>query len=64
MEEMQEIIVKLSLDEKAALQALARKRERTLEETIVRVILMELLKEGLINESVERNGSKFMRLDE
>ena len=61
---MEEIIVKLSIDEKAALQALARKRERTLKETIVRVILMELLKEGLINESVERNGSKFMRLDE
>jgi hypothetical protein len=61
---MEEFIVKLSLTEKAALQVLARRSKRTLEQTILRIVLVELLKEGLINESAERDGSKFMRLDE
>jgi DNA-binding IclR family transcriptional regulator len=58
------VIVKLSRDEYAALQKLANKTGSTIEESAVRSILVDLVKNGFIVESSERGGWKITRLDE
>lgn len=61
---MEEITLKLSPAELAALQTLAQKTKHTIEETATRIVLVQLIKEDLLEESAERNGSRFVRLDE
>ena len=61
---MEKITVEFSPEEKAALQALAKKSHCTIEEVIVRASLVELINKGLIDESTERNGWRVVRLDE
>jgi len=61
---MEKITVEFSPEEKAALEALAKRKHCTIEEVIVRAALVDLINKGLINESTERNGWKIARLDE
>ncbi len=59
-----EITLRLMPAEIVALKELARKSKRTLEETAECVVLIELIKQDLLNESAERNSGRLMRLDE
>lgn len=53
---MEKITVEFLLEEKTALEDLAKRQHCTIEEVIVRAALVDLVNKGLINESTQRNG--------
>lgn len=63
-QEMTPITLKFGPTEIKALQDLAKQSKCTLEEAATRSILIELIKQGVLDESAERNGKKIVRLDE
>jgi hypothetical protein len=58
------ITLKLAPHEYAALNKLANKTGRTLEETATGSLLRDLVKHGLITESAERDGWQVLRLED
>ena len=61
---MEQLTIELSAEELAALKVLAQRSNRTPKETAERLVVLPLIQERLITKSAERNGSKFVQLDE